>query len=101
MVLLLLLRQLTTTVASTAVDVLIRDYLCAVPTLEEAQMWVVALQWAASVRTLHTNNEEGEEPRQRSGGGGITTTTTTTSAPMMPLSTTAADPHQHHPWCTP
>jgi hypothetical protein len=98
LLLLLLLRQLTTTGASTAVDVLIRDYLCAVPTLEEAQIWVVALQWAASVRTLHTNNEEGEEPRQRSGGGGITTTTTITSAPMMPLSTTAADPHQHHHW---
>lgn len=27
----------------------IRDYLCAVPTLEDAQMWVVALQWAASL----------------------------------------------------
>ena len=24
-----------------------RDFLCAVPTLEEAQMWVVALQWAS------------------------------------------------------
>ena len=24
-----------------------RDYFCAVPTLEEAQMWVIALQWAA------------------------------------------------------
>ena len=51
---------MTTTAVSTAIDVPIRDYLCAVPTLEEAQMWVVALQWAASVRTLHTNNEEGE-----------------------------------------
>lgn len=27
-----------------------RDFLCAVTTLEEAQMWVVALQWAASER---------------------------------------------------
>lgn len=27
-----------------------RDFLCAVPTLEEAQMWVVALQWAANQR---------------------------------------------------
>jgi hypothetical protein len=26
-----------------------RDFLCAVPTLEEAQSWVVALQWAASI----------------------------------------------------
>jgi Protein ENHANCED DISEASE RESISTANCE 2, C-terminal len=30
----------------------IRDYLCAVPTLEEAQMWVVALQWAASLHNM-------------------------------------------------
>jgi len=27
-----------------------RDYLCAVSTLEEAQSWVVALQWAASIQ---------------------------------------------------
>jgi Protein ENHANCED DISEASE RESISTANCE 2, C-terminal len=27
----------------------VRDYLCAVTTLEDAQMWVVALQWAASL----------------------------------------------------
>lgn len=27
----------------------VRDYLCAVDSLEEAQMWVVALQWAATV----------------------------------------------------
>jgi Protein ENHANCED DISEASE RESISTANCE 2, C-terminal len=32
----------------------VRDYLCAVPTLEEAQMWVVALQWAASLWQEHT-----------------------------------------------
>jgi hypothetical protein len=30
-------------------DIPIRDYLCAVPTLEDAQMWVVALQWASSI----------------------------------------------------
>lgn len=29
----------------------VRDYLCAVDTLEDAQMWVVALQWAAHLRT--------------------------------------------------
>jgi Protein ENHANCED DISEASE RESISTANCE 2, C-terminal len=32
----------------------VRDYLCAVPTLEEAQMWVVALQWAAAQVALPT-----------------------------------------------
>ena len=29
-----------------------RDFLCAVDTLEDAQMWVVALQWAASERMV-------------------------------------------------
>jgi hypothetical protein len=29
-----------------------RDFLCAVPTLEEAQSWVVALQWASSLHSL-------------------------------------------------
>jgi hypothetical protein len=30
-----------------------RDFLCAVATLEEAQMWVVALQWAATRNVTH------------------------------------------------
>jgi hypothetical protein len=30
-----------------------RDFLCAVPSLEEAQMWVVALQWAATLQDTH------------------------------------------------
>ena len=36
-----------------------RDFLCAVATLEEAQSWVVALQWAASL--AHTSAWESDE----------------------------------------
>jgi Protein ENHANCED DISEASE RESISTANCE 2, C-terminal len=34
-----------------------RDFLCAVSTLEEAQSWVVALQWAAAVETWDSDED--------------------------------------------
>jgi len=39
-----------------------RDFLCAVSSLEEAQMWVVALQWAASYRQRHPSMSIPTEP---------------------------------------
>ncbi len=66
----------------------IRDYLCAVPTLEEAQMWVVALQWAASVvgPTPHHPDQDHPTPDHP--------TNTTTTAPTIAIPT-AVD---HHWW---
>jgi Protein ENHANCED DISEASE RESISTANCE 2, C-terminal len=36
----------------------VRDYLCAVDSLEQAQMWVVALQWAAHYLRLQDSEDE-------------------------------------------
>ncbi|KAL7566135.1 hypothetical protein ACA910_003904 [Epithemia clementina (nom. ined.)] len=42
-----------------------RDFLCAVNTLEDAQMWVVALQWAASERMVVESVSEMETLHQQ------------------------------------
>ena len=75
-----------------------RDFYCAVSQLEHAQMWVVALQWAASVTTSTTSTMSTLSPTTRAasnyhhnnvrgnslqnaylGGGGNTRTTTSTA----------------------
>lgn len=73
-----------------------RDFLCAVTTLEEAQMWVVALQWAASERLVvesihemelkqkllqHLTMDEVSIGTQESAGGFVNVTTANTQTP--------------------
>jgi hypothetical protein len=77
--------------AAAAMMVPIRDYLCAVPTLEEAQMWVVALQWAASIQNPHYSDEESSSKSQPPSDTVSTTKAFTSNIPL-PMVT------DHHWW---
>jgi Protein ENHANCED DISEASE RESISTANCE 2, C-terminal len=47
-----------------------REYFCAVSTLEEAQTWVIVLQWAASLETHRRSSSSDNLLRLSAGGGG-------------------------------
>ena len=89
-------RNTTTPTTTNTPTVPIRDYLCAVPTLEEAQMWVVALQWAASIGpTPHQHQDRPPADHPINTTNTIATNTiATTTVPTVPIPTVV----DHHWW---
>ena len=82
--------------SSAAAIVPIRDYLCAVSTLEEAQMWVVALQWAASMQQPPPDDQVRSSTNKSSLPvvGNVIMSTTTTSVPNILHSVIGDTQHQ-------
>jgi hypothetical protein len=66
-----------------------RDFLCAVPTLEEAQMWVIALQWAAS--QVNSSGSVSTEPWWPAESDDWELATTPSASPSLGLPSAASE----------